>query len=219
MSTHAGSAELTAPFSQAIRAATEAAHSEAEQATFLADLLDGKLGTDGLARLAAQHLHIYRALEEEADAHAHDPVLRPFLDDGLRRVPALEADLGALLGPAWDHDVPPLPATVSYCDRIQEVARLGWAGGVVAHHYTRYLGDLSGGLFIGRRLDEMLGIHDHRGTSFYVFEDITEPRRFKDAYRRRLDDAPWSDEERARIIDEILLAYRHNAAVFEELSR
>lgn len=218
MSSPPRSAERTAPFSQAIRAATEAAHADAEQAPFLSALLDGRLGREGLVRLTAQHLHLYRALEDVADAHASDPVVAPFLADELRRVPALEADLAALVGPGWEGAAAvALPATVAYGDRIREVGAAGWSGGVVAHHYTRYLGDLSGGLFIGRRLDDVLGIEGHRGTSFYVFDAIADPTAFKDRYRRTLDEAPWDDAERARIIDEVLLAYRHNTAVFDEL--
>lgn len=211
-----GTTELTTPFSKALRAATDPAHSDAEQSAFLAALLDGTLGTDGLARLAVQHLHIYRALEGAADALAGHPVAAAFVAEELRRVPSLEADLEALLGGGWRDQTDPLPSTVAYCARLEEVSR-NWPGGFVAHHYTRYLGDLSGGIFIGRKLDEVLGLEGHRGTSFYVFPLIPSPSAFKEAYRAELDVAPWDDEERTRIIDEVLAAYRHNTLVLDEL--
>ena len=218
MPTSPGAAELTTPFSKAIRAATDAAHADAEQAPFLAALLDASLGRDRLARLAVQHLHIYRDLEAAADSLAGDPVAGPFVAEELRRVPALEADLAALLGTGWEDHLEPLPATAAYCARLREVGA-SWPAGFVAHHYTRYLGDLSGGIFIGRKLEEILDIQEHRGTSFYVFPDIPSPAAFKDRYRALLDQAPWDDAERARVIDEILLAYAHNTAVLEELGR
>jgi heme oxygenase len=219
MPTQAGPAEATIPFSQALRAATESVHADAEQAPFLAELLAGRLGRDGLARLAAQHLHLYRGLEALVDAHAAHPEVAPFVAEELRRVPALEADLAALLGPGWARRVPVLEATQAYVERLEAVGRSAWAGGVVAHHYTRYLGDLSGGIFIGRRLDEVLGLEDGGGTAFYRFPGIPDPAAFKTRYRARLDAAPWDEAERQRVVDEVLLAYVHNAAIFDELGR
>lgn len=219
MTTQAGTAEATLPFSEVIRAATEAAHRDAEQAPFLAALLDGHLGTDGLARLAVQHLHVYRELEAQVDTWAGHPEVAPFASEELRRTPTLVDDLAALLGPGWEAHTTPLPATEAYVARLREVGEQGWAGGLVAHHYTRYLGDLSGGIFIGRRLVEILDRTDGAGTSFYRFPGIPDPGAFKERYRARLDAAPWDEAERRRIVDEVLLAYRHNTAVLEELGR
>ena len=81
-----------------------------------------------------------------------------------------------------------------------------WPAGYVAHHYTRYLGDLSGGQVIGRRMAELLG-EPERGTAFYRFAEIQQPKRFKDEYRRLLDAAPWDDDESGRVIDEVRVAY------------
>ena len=61
-----------------------------------------------------------------------------------------------------------------------------WPGGFVAHHYTRYLGDLSGGIFIGRVMQRRFGF-DTNGIGFYLFADIADPRAFKDVYREQLD--------------------------------
>ena len=204
------------PFSKAIRAATTAAHGTAEQAGYLGALLAGNLDIPGYARLVAQHLHIYRALEGAADALAGDPVARRFVFEELRRLPSLEADLEALLGAGWASQVPALPATEAYCARLREVGAT-WVGGFVAHHYVRYLGDLSGGIFIGEAVERIYDIVDHRGTSFYVFERIPDPMAFKDTYRGLLDDAPWDDTERALITAEILEGYRFNTEVLEQL--
>ncbi len=61
-----------------------------------------------------------------------------------------------------------------------------WGGLYVAHHYTRYLGDLSGGQAIGRILDRDFDLGG-RGISFYSFESVPKPKPYKDAYRARLD--------------------------------
>ena len=93
-----------------------------------------------------------------------------------------------------------------------------WVGGFVAHHYTRYLGDLSGGLFIGKLMQRRFGF-DTNGIGFYIFADIADPKEFKEHYRVQLDSAPWDEAEKERVIDEVLLAYRFNTELFEDLAR
>jgi heme oxygenase len=93
-----------------------------------------------------------------------------------------------------------------------------WPGGYVAHAYTRYLGDLSGGQFIGRRVEEHFGFDGAPGASFYRFELVPDPAAFRAEWRTRLDVAPWDTDEQQRIIDEVVLAYGFNAAVFAELA-
>ncbi|MBG9885183.1 heme oxygenase, partial [Bacillus toyonensis] len=131
--------------------------------------------------------------------------------------PALEADLEFLVGEDWRERIAPLTTTRRYVDRIRQVGAT-WAGGFVAHHYTRYLGDLSGGLFIGRVMQRRFGFETN-GVGFYLFDDIADPKAFKDVYREQLDAAPWDEAERERVIDEVLLAYRFNTELFEELDQ
>ena len=50
-----------------------------------------------------------------------------------------------------------------------------------------------------------------------VESDIADPGAFKDVYREQLDAAPWDAEERERVIDEVLLAYRFNTELFDDL--
>jgi heme oxygenase len=79
------------------------------------------------------------------------------------------------------------------------------------------MGDLSGGQFIGRVVRRVLGIDETNGAAFYDFPGVPDAKAFKEEYRRRLDAAPWDADERARIIDEIHRAYRHNTAVLAAL--
>ncbi len=57
------------------------------------------------------------------------------------------------------------------------------------------------------------------GVGFYVFDDIADPRAFKDVYREQLDAVPWDDEERERVVDEVLRAYQFNTDLFQDLER
>ncbi|MFF1375631.1 heme oxygenase (biliverdin-producing) [Streptomyces sp. NPDC058308] len=208
------------PFSTVIRTASHEQHTEAETSTFMSDLLGGRLGVDAYTRYTEQLWFVYRALEDGARALLDDPVAGPFIQPELERVSELERDLAHLRGADWRAGLTPLPATAAYAARIEECART-WPGGYVAHHYTRYLGDLSGGQIIRGKAEQTWGF-DRKGDGvrFYVFEGISNPAAFKRGYRELLDgiDAVVVDElEKKRIVDECKRAFALNTAVFREL--
>lgn len=205
------------PFSSALRERSAGAHSGSESAGFMSDLIKGDGTRDDYISLVAQHWFIYEALEGAAERMKADPIASVFISERLTRLPALEADLEFLLGDGWRELIEPLPTTQRYVDRINQVAAT-WPGGFVAHHYTRYLGDLSGGQFIGKLMARRFGF-DTNGIGFYVFADIADPKEFKEVYREQLDAAPWEEAEKERVIDEVLLAYRFNTELFEDLAR
>jgi heme oxygenase len=60
-------------------------------------------------------------------------------------------------------------------------------------------------------------LDDDRGAAFFAFTRIDDAKAFKDAYRERLDTAPWSEAEQDAVIDEIRTAYRLNREVFADL--
>lgn len=206
------------PFSQALRERTWTGHGESEGAGFMHDLMTGEGTREDYIALVVQHYYVYEALERVVEGFRDDPVAAPFLSDALTRMPALEADLEYLLGSDWRTEIAPLPTTERYVARIEEVGAQGWGGGVVAHHYTRYLGDLSGGQAIRKLMQRHFGFETN-GVGFYLFDQIADPREFKTTYREQLDAAPWDEAERDRVIDEVLLAYRFNTELFEDLSR
>lgn len=204
------------PFSAALRERSSSAHSSSERSGFMADLIEGAGTREDYVALVAQHWFIYEALESAAERMRRDPVASVFISDKLTRLPALEADLAFLLGADWRDRISPLPTTRAYVERIRQVGAT-WPGGFVAHHYTRYLGDLSGGLFIGRLMARRFGFETN-GIGFYLFDEIADPRGFKDVYREQLDAAPWDADEQERVIDEVLRAYRYNTELFDDLA-
>ena len=204
-------------FSAALRERSRAAHSTSEHAGFMTDLMNGTGTRDDYIALVVQHWFIYAALEEATERMRVDPVASVFLSNKLTRLPALEADLDFLLGADWRGTVTPLPTTERYVARIRRVAAT-WPGGFIAHHYTRYLGDLSGGQFIGRLMQRRFGF-DTNGIGFYLFGDIADPEAFKNVYREQLDAAPWDEAEKGRVIDEVLVAYRFNTELFADLAQ
>jgi heme oxygenase (biliverdin-producing, ferredoxin) len=204
------------PFSQALRERTWTGHSDSEGAGFMTDLMSGKGSRDDYIALVAQHFFIYEALEAAADRMKNDPVAAAFISPKLTRLPAIEEDLRFLIGDDWRDQIRPLPTTARYVRRINEVAAT-WNGGFIAHHYTRYLGDLSGGQIIRTLMQRQFGFETN-GVGFYLFGDIAKPKEFKETYRSQLDAVDWDDAERDRVIDEVLVAYRFNTELFLDLA-
>ncbi|WAZ21328.1 biliverdin-producing heme oxygenase [Streptomyces cinnabarinus] len=204
-------------FSTVIRTASHEQHVEAETSTFMSDLLGGRLGVDAYARYTEQLWFVYEALESGAERLASDPVTGPFIQPELFRLTALERDLAHLRGPEWRAGVTALPATRAYADRVRECAAT-WPAGYIAHHYTRYLGDLSGGQIIRDKAERTWGFEKKGdGVRFYVFEGITNPAAFKRSYRELLDGVRADDLEKQRIVTECKKAFALNTAVFRAL--
>ncbi|WP_407553444.1 biliverdin-producing heme oxygenase [Streptomyces sp. Pv4-95] len=207
----------SAPFSTVIRTASHEQHTEAENSSFMSDLLGGKLGVRAYRRYTEQLWFVYRALEDASDALTDDPVAGPFIRPELARTAQLERDLAHLGGSSWRAGLEPLPATAAYAERVSHCAR-DWPAGYVAHHYTRYLGDLSGGQIIRGTAEKTWGFaRKGDGVRFYVFEDIANPAAFKRHYRELLDALPVDDLEKQRVVDECKRAFTLNGEVFREL--
>ncbi|MEY9811735.1 MULTISPECIES: heme oxygenase (biliverdin-producing) [Streptomyces] len=205
------------PFSTLIRTASHERHVEAETSPFMTALLGGRLGVDAYARYTEQLWFVYEALESGARDLASDRVAGPFIRPELFRLAALERDLGHLRGPDWRATLTALPATRVYADRVATVAR-AWPAGYIAHHYTRYLGDLSGGQIIRDKAERTWGFaRKGDGVRFYVFEDIANPAAFKREYRALLDGVAVDDLEKQRVVAECRRAFSLNSDVFRAL--
>jgi len=200
------------PISARLRAATAVAHERAESATFVDDLMSGRLDAGQYTSLAAQLYFVYRALEQVGDDLSDDPVAAAVLADKLRRLPRLPADPVSLgIDPAG---ITPLPAVARYVEAIE--ATRDDAARYVAHHYTRYLGDLSGGQVVAHRMRQHYGLDD-TALSFYAFDGIDKLKRYKDSYRDRLDALPLDDAAVERLVEEAISAFGHNQAMFGDL--
>ncbi|MFF0164949.1 biliverdin-producing heme oxygenase [Streptomyces prasinus] len=204
-------------FSTLIRTASHEQHVEAETSTFMSDLLGGRLGMDAYARYTEQLWFVYEALESGTERLAADPVAGPFIRPELLRLPSLEQDLAHLRGPQWRTTLTALPATRAYAERVAHCAT-EWPAGYIAHHYTRYLGDLSGGQIIRDKAERTWGFpRKGDGVRFYVFEGISNPAAFKREHRELLDGVRVDDLEKQRIVTECKRAFALNTDVFRAL--
>lgn len=199
-----------------LRDETADVHEAAERSGFMTRLLDGGLPVAAYVQLIGQYLPIYRSLEAAGDRLGDDPVAGPFARAQLARCHALETDLVSLAGTDWAANVRVTEATDEYAARI-DAACSEWSGLFVAHHYVRYLGDLSGGQIIRRILRRTYDLADDRGLSFYVFDDIDNGVQFKKQYRTQLDATGLDTAECDRIVAEARRAFQLNLAVFDSL--
>ncbi|QWF21125.1 biliverdin-producing heme oxygenase [Nocardioides sp. LMS-CY] len=199
--------------SAAMREGSLAEHQAAEDSKFMADLLGGRVNEQGYADYLLRLRGVYATLEQTVHTHRDEPSVAAVRDDALERLAAIDADLDH-----WAPDGPRTvdsPATDAYRQRLVEAAEQ-WPALLVAHHYTRYLGDLSGGQAIGRILDRTFELGG-AGIAFYDFPEIEKPKVYKDGYRARLDALDLDADERLRIVAEVKLAFRLNQALFAEL--
>ncbi len=196
-----------------LREATEAQHRAAESRPFMTALMGGELDLTAYALYLAQFARVYAALESRV-ARPSDPAV--LLDRRLDRAGAIDADLRALGAGDWRMSLPVLPATAAYAERLTAIAR-DEPLRLVAHHYTRYLGDLSGGQVMATMLRRHYGATDEQLT-FFRFDDLGPLVPYKRGYREALDGLQLAEDEREVLVSEARAAFDANTAIFDELS-
>lgn len=192
-----------------MRAASQEEHDVAERSPFFSELLGGGLGREAYAAYLLRLRTVYAALEETVRKHRDDPLIAPVYDPGLERLSAIEADLHC-----WCDGLPGAfnsPAAESYRHRLESIDN---GAALLAHHYTRYLGDLSGGQVISRTLDRVFNLG---GTGLALYSFPMPPKRYKDSYRNRLDALNPPTEQIDIVRSEVKLAFRMNQALLDEL--
>lgn len=207
----------TAPLSRVLREGSRAEHEAAESSPFTQALLRGEVNRYGYGAYLLRLVRVYDALECAGRHLAPDPIAGEVVDAALDRRDALATDLRYWIGPKWTSIAVDSPATETYAERIRRASEQ-WSGLYIAHHYTRYLGDLSGGRAIGRIVERSYALPTGVGTSFYWFAQIPKPKTYKDAYRARLDALPLRLHEKLRIARETRAAFGLNSALFAELT-
>ncbi len=106
--------------------------------------------------------------------------------------------------------------TKPYVDRIHEVGEKDPVL-LVAHSYTRYMGDLSGGQILKKVAQRALKLPlTGEGLNFYQFEGIHSHKGFKQLYRSRMNELELDAETKERIVDESNRAFGFNMMVREQ---
>ncbi|XP_036155536.1 heme oxygenase 1 [Myotis myotis] len=204
--------------SEALKEATKEVHTQAENAEFMRNFQKGQVTREGFKLVMASLYHIYKALEEEIERNKENPVYAPlYFPEELHRRAALEQDLTFWYGPGWQEAIPYTQATRRYVQRLQEVGRRQ-PELLVAHAYTRYLGDLSGGQVLKKIAQKALDLPTSgEGLAFFTFPNIDSATKFKQLYRSRMNSLEMTPEVKGRIIEEAKTAFLLNIQLFEEL--
>ena len=199
----------------ALEDGTRKSHSVAENTAFVTGFFRGIATQSSFAQLVASLYFVYEAMEAAFDASSDESVKALDYPE-LRRVAALEEDMAYYYGDNWRGEVQPSPATRKYVARVEQVAREE-PHLLVAHMYTRYLGDLFGGQMMGGMARRSLGLDAGKGTAFYEFEAIPSSKPFIEAWYSKLNLLQLSDAQKEAIVDEGNLVFALNIEVFEEL--
>ncbi|TPX71070.1 hypothetical protein SpCBS45565_g01347 [Spizellomyces sp. 'palustris'] len=201
---------------RALREGTAEAHRNAERSHFTREFMRCNVDKRTYISYLTSFQKIYSALEEELEKNRkHLAVEKIYFPRELDRLDSIVADLAFLTG-STNTSSTQSTATLAYVSRIRHVSR-DQPELLVAHAYVRYLGDLSGGQILSRKIRKALSLPaDGQGSHFYVFPHL--PSSFKDfkaLYRSRLDEVP--EEYHDAIVEEAKVAFELNAKVFDEL--
>lgn len=187
---------------------TKTLHVEAERTGIIRDLLRGEASREGYILLLRNLLPAYRAMEQGLEQHRNSPGLGALANYRLDRASSIEADLVALDGKNWNRDIPMLAEGKVYARRIVKAVE-GDGARLIAHAYTRYLGDLSGGLILQRLLARSLELQPSE-LSFYDFSRFSDPAALKTGYRNALEQAGTLVVDPQAVVEEGAIAFSLN---------
>ncbi|XP_057673132.1 heme oxygenase 1a [Corythoichthys intestinalis] len=211
--------EVGSDLSEQIKEATKDNHLKAENTELMLSYQRGEITLPQYKLLLCSLHEIYKVLEEELDKNCSHPAVAPiYFPQELDRLESLENDLEHFLGPDWSGKVIVPAATHRYTQRLREIGKDN-PGLLVAHAYTRYLGDLSGGQVLGKITQKSLKLTGKEGLSFFYFPAVSSPNRFKQLYRSRMNAIELTEEERVAVLKEAVLAFEFNTQVFDDLQK
>ena len=204
-------------FSKQIKEGTKKSHSAAENTKFVAGFLRGVVDPEKYRKLITNFYYVYDTMEQRI-AETKDPlaeILQSWSAD-LNRTTSLEQDLRYFYGPMWRGELEPSEACNTYCYRLNEIAEKD-PYLLIAHHYTRYIGDLSGGQILKGIAQKALQPAKGEGLHFYDFPRIEDAKAFKTNYKAVLDGLELNETEINALIREANHAFKLNMYLFDEI--
>jgi heme oxygenase len=199
----------------ALRERTREVHRRAELSELVQDILCGRITRRRYALMLHNLLPVYQELERALDDRRQRPVFACLAKPEIFRSAALKVDLDGLVGLNWEGRLPILSAARDYADRIGHAAREPGAR-LVAHAYTRFLGDLNGGAILARALERSLGLGSQCLT-FYAFPQVADVQGYICDVRDAIDEVGRALLDWEAVLAEAETAFRLNIALFEQL--
>jgi heme oxygenase len=199
------------PLSRLLRRESWPDHERAQYHPFEVALAEGTISREGYADLLAQVREVYIALEQRGAELKDDPIAGRVWFPEVLRLSSVEADLD-FYWPSWRTESSILPVTKEYAERVRTATPTHF----VAHHYNRYLADLSGGMFIAAALKRSWDLNGD-GLRYYEFDGISSADEWKQAYRGVLDGLPIDIDGKMDLIGEVAAGYEYNIEMAERL--
>ena len=199
----------------ALKEGTKESHSAAENTKFVASFLRGVVDYDEYRKLLTNFYYVYDTMEQRI-RETEDPMVQAVRSENLERKEGIERDLEYYYGVDWKEKQIPSEACNKYCARINEIAEER-PHLLVAHHYTRYIGDLSGGKILKEITARVLNPPEGKGLDFYEFPSIPNAKEFKNNYRAVLDNLGTTTAQEKELIEEANYAFQLNMFMFEEI--
>jgi len=199
-----------------LREGTKKAHTMAENTGVIACFLRGTVEKQSYRKLVANLYFVYSAMEDAMHKLKEHPVMGKMYFPELDRKGTLEQDLEFYYGSNWRNEIKASTATQNYVAQIKKVAQDN-PELMIAHLYTRYIGDLSGGQILKKIAVNAMNLSEGEGTSFYEFSQIPDEKAFKTMYRETLNSLAVSETQGDAIVEEANDAFHHNMEMFKEL--
>ncbi|KAM9172265.1 heme oxygenase 1 [Pangshura tecta] len=214
------SESMPGDLSEALKEATKEVHEQAESTEFMKNFQRGQVSLQEFKTVMASLYYIYSALEEEIERNKDHPAYIPvYFPAELHRKTALQEDLKYFYGPLWREEISCPESTQKYVNRLHYVGQHE-PELLVAHAYTRYLGDLSGGQVLKKIAQKALHLPSTgEGLEFFTFEGVSNATKFKQLYRSRMNSIEMDPATKKRVLEEAKQAFLLNIQVFEELQK
>ncbi|MBV9654298.1 MAG: biliverdin-producing heme oxygenase [Acetobacteraceae bacterium] len=190
--------------SAALRAHVQLLHTEAERTGLVGDVLRGRATPGDYALWLRNLLPTYQEMEAALERYRGRAPFIELARPELYRAEAIISDLHRLTG-GW-HRLPLLHAGSIYAQQVAQAAT-GDGHLLIAHVYTRYLGDLSGGLVLKRVLARLPGAQSFR---FHDFPGIADRQACQIEFRAAIDRAGAQRSDWTDILVEGAAAFRCN---------
>jgi len=195
---------------------TRKSHSLAENTAFVSGFFKGLSTRVAYRALLTSLYFVYLEMEKAFDTTEEETVKSIDYPE-LRRVKALEQDMDFFYGDEWKSKIKPSLATETYVSRIQEIS-IKSPHLLIAHQYSRYLGDLFGGQMMSGMATRSLRLEKDKGVEFYQFEEIGSVKLFIDIWYSELNDLDLTPQQKQEIVDEANYVFALNIGIFEELN-
>ena len=198
-------------FSSTLKESTLDIHRIVETKPIMKQLIKGTLQLEKYCHLLAGLERIYSTLESCLDANSNHPVLSQFIFKELYRSQSLKNDL-RFFNYSKSCNCKSVDEIVI---RIQLISKTQ-PEKLIAYSYVRYLGDLSGGVFLQKRIVKNYNLaQDSLGSEFYQFPGIENGDHFKNVYRCLLNQIPVEFQD--GILQETRNAFEFHGPLFDEM--